>query len=1181
MNPFRLLMVLCLSLSAGLYAQSQSGAREAAESFFRDKLDGIGIHRSFRFVKTERHGDVWVFECGDPAGFVLVKNAPGYPVAGYSTANRLSRDGRIPGPANRFLEALAAAPPEAFRPLKSGYRPVEPMLRTIWSQEGFFNYYCPEDLAGPDGHVYAGCAAVAMGQIIRFYGKFNDFNVSDSFTDPAYGTLSATVAGFDWTRMENRPVTVDTEVARLLYGLGVLVHMNFGTTSSTTSNYSVYDAFKRLKYFNAIRLMRSGVSPEEWLRNFVSNIQDFRPVYVSGSSHSFVCDGMDAGGFFHFNLGWYGYGDGYYPLNQVLSLDPAEAMFDLTPYTNNLPPSGFRMDTLTGERLLRWEKNRFSPVDPLFYRVYINDTTWFETYETNFNTAFLPAGNHELMVSAFYPQGESCWVGPIRQVTEGPEVMISDPALKLAMVQDLVREGIAGEGEPVTANRLSRLSRLEIRTPVSDLTGIEMCTNLQVLVIAPGSHTTIDLEPAVRLNRLKWIELSNIDGNIGLLANNRRLIHLSISGCRELNPEFLTRLTELQELELSDLPLTGTQVIGNLKWLRKLTLKNCGITGMAFVQDLTTLESLDLSGNQLTRFRLNDKLPELADLNISHNQLTDLFFLDYIPGMVNLNIGWNQINRFVTGLYFNKLQILNIENNLIDSVSFVFPVPTLRELIAGTNRIRNIGRMNTWAPGLTRLDLSGNRIRDMRTGGLQKLTYLDISDNQIDLADDLTAFPLLEHADVSSNRIADLFPLYDHQNAGGLKFLDVRNNPLSAESFANYTPDLRQAIDTLYLPDGPEPLSPGNPVPGRHGRPATGQVILGWETAPLPGGAFYELLTGTSRDSLATFSTTTDREITVDARPDKHFYWRVRTVLPDTIFISGLFHFVTARPLSLPYEEDFEDYTSFAYFTEQSPYWLKASSGTASQSDGRIDPYRRFGGKQAIKLANSSDIRLPLDHLYQSSLYITMQVLIGSGCMGSVQFKGLNGAVIALWFKSNGRCDVMINGILHAETPYPVSAWFPLQLNLYGQGNGIWLKIGSTLLPVDWEFTGKLARLDEIELASRSGPNWPTDGQPLFHVDDLTIKATGSLTTGITPANGELQLYPNPATDIIHIEIPDSPVTPVITLTDLSGRTIGTTCLPEGAGRWQMSTSGTTTGIYLVRVVSAMKSYTRKILISK
>ncbi len=46
---------------------------------------------------------------------------------------------------------------------------VGPLCQTLWNQNYPWNSQCPEDPEGNGGHVYAGCVATAMGQVMKFW----------------------------------------------------------------------------------------------------------------------------------------------------------------------------------------------------------------------------------------------------------------------------------------------------------------------------------------------------------------------------------------------------------------------------------------------------------------------------------------------------------------------------------------------------------------------------------------------------------------------------------------------------------------------------------------------------------------------------------------------------------------------------------------------------------------------------------------------------------------------------------------------------------------------------------------------------------------------------------------------------------------------------------------------------
>ncbi|MFA6481377.1 MAG: C10 family peptidase [Bacteroidales bacterium] len=1184
MNRFKFIMVLCFSQCWLVYSFGQRDPGATAEKFFAQKLVDNHLPIAFHFDDPIRYGNLWIFECSDPKGFVLVRKSDSCRVVGYSVSNLFTRYKIIPSPALAILQSISAGNDQEneIERRKTACKPIGPLLRTTWSQEGYFNYYCPENAEGPDNHVYAGCVPVAMGQILRYFGKFNDFQLTVSYEDFPYGTLTANLGNYDWERMENRPITLDTEVSKLMYGLGVLTKMGYGPSGSSTSNFNVYDGFKKLKYFTAIRMIRSVTTPEVWSRNFHQNISDFQPIYVSGSGHSFVCDGIDAEGLFHFNLGWYGYADGYYPLNQIFSIDPSEAIFDLRPYSNNLPPANLILDTLNSQKILKWEKHRLAETDPIQYRIYLNDTTSFVTQETTFNTSYFPAGNHEIMVTAIYPQGESCWIGPIQFAVEGNTLEIPDLSLKRAIEEELIVEDIdLGTNFP-NINQLLKIKKLEISQPLSSLAGLENCHNLQVVKILPGEQVDIDLGPVSLLKRLKQLTLENVSAStIPLIARNDRLTYLELNHCPLDNLDFLAEISTLLSLKLSDIAITNTDIFSKLQSLKKITLTGCGLTFAGFIQDLTNLETIDLSRNQLPRVRLNAKLTELQDLNLSRNQINELFFLEYIPNIKKLYLNDNQITRFSTGLNLKYIKELNLQNNLIDSVWFGVSLPTLTRLSLGGNKIRTIRQLNDFVPELTYLDIGHNQIRDFWNCSLQYLEYLDFSENKLDLINALVANPGLKHVDLSNNLLADIYPVTDHTSSSNIQFLDLTGNPLSVESVQDLSPSIREIIDTLLLPAYPQTMSPGHPVPTRNQAVKSPNTELSWETVQLPATGYYEIFTGPSAGSLKLAGQSLVPLYQVDLSPGQNLYWRIRSVLPDTSYLSGVFKLVTYEPFSLPFKETFENYAAFGQFSELSDCWIRASKETSSTTDGIIDPYRRSEGKQSLKLYNISDLHLPMSHLYQSSLYISMQLLVSTGNIGSVRLNDINGANLELFFKSNGRFDLFLNNKFLSELPFSVAEWFTLQFNLYSKGNEIWIKVGNTDIPVPFVFTGHTVHVGEMQLASAPGRNWPFDGQPLFHIDNLEIKAYGAMTSETTGFSPEILLYPNPASQYIVLETSSQVDHPKISLFDFSGRRVEAELSAEGSGRWRIDLMNLVPGIYLIRIDSGSSSYFDKFLISR
>ena len=46
---------------------------------------------------------------------------------------------------------------------------VEPLIHTTWHQGCYYNSYFPEEPTAPCGHLWTGCVATAMAQVMKFY----------------------------------------------------------------------------------------------------------------------------------------------------------------------------------------------------------------------------------------------------------------------------------------------------------------------------------------------------------------------------------------------------------------------------------------------------------------------------------------------------------------------------------------------------------------------------------------------------------------------------------------------------------------------------------------------------------------------------------------------------------------------------------------------------------------------------------------------------------------------------------------------------------------------------------------------------------------------------------------------------------------------------------------------------
>lgn len=229
--------------------------------------------------------------------------------------------------------------------IKSG-KGVSQLLTTTWNQNCYYNALCPYDADASAYYcdrVAAGCVAVAMAQVMKYWNYPYQGQNSHSYSDPIYGTQSANFGNtvYDWTNMPDYLTSSNTAVARLIYHCGVAVNTTYNIAENGGSGAYLSDAASVMKtYFNYTNSgfhYKDDFSAAEWNNKLTNELNNKRPVLYRGGTHAFVCDGFEGINYFRFNWGWGGSCDGYFYLN---SLTPCSshnytsdqgAIFDLYP----------------------------------------------------------------------------------------------------------------------------------------------------------------------------------------------------------------------------------------------------------------------------------------------------------------------------------------------------------------------------------------------------------------------------------------------------------------------------------------------------------------------------------------------------------------------------------------------------------------------------------------------------------------------------------------------------------------------------------------------------------------------------------------------------------------------------------------------------------------------------------
>lgn len=281
---------------------------------------------------------IYIFNDEKRNAFLLVGADDALPATiGYGSNLADAKGLRAPG-FEYWLDALARQ--AAYRLNTSEYNteyirkerpqraPIAPLLDTEWGQSSPYNKLCPRD--GKDNTV-TGCVATAMAQTMKYF-NWPDTGEGEITYNSRIGRLTARFDKWDYDWEHMLPTYYGDEetaewlpVARLMYLCGYSVQMNYSTSGSGAASYRIAPALGTyFKYDKGLRyLERDYFTLDQWESMIYDNLANVGPIIYDGQSyeggHSFVCDGYDEDGFFHFNWGWEGLSDGYYILD---ALDP-------------------------------------------------------------------------------------------------------------------------------------------------------------------------------------------------------------------------------------------------------------------------------------------------------------------------------------------------------------------------------------------------------------------------------------------------------------------------------------------------------------------------------------------------------------------------------------------------------------------------------------------------------------------------------------------------------------------------------------------------------------------------------------------------------------------------------------------------------------------------------------------
>jgi len=353
------------------YSQQRTEAEAAAiaKAFMQNNGYDFKITKSITpaKIRAKKAGEItpyYIFNDTQKGGFVIVGGQEAMSdILAYSDEDCFDIDD-MPPSAAEWLEAysqsaiIAADEPEKSKAEKraaakafiesnfSLRQNVEPLLGEIKYNQGTpYNKKCPtlKVMQGgkmKTGKAVTGCTQTAMAMLMRYWkwperprgSKTYTFNYDYTETTTKQMTLSVnfdSVEPYRWDlmlpRYEGHTYTTEQAdaIAILRYHCGISNGAGYGLggTGAALRPQGLVDYFYYANDWKGDNFGNYKDKPNgftEYRAMLADELSQGRPIWAAGSNventgaHSYIVDGYDLNGLFHFNLGWNGGSNGYY-----------------------------------------------------------------------------------------------------------------------------------------------------------------------------------------------------------------------------------------------------------------------------------------------------------------------------------------------------------------------------------------------------------------------------------------------------------------------------------------------------------------------------------------------------------------------------------------------------------------------------------------------------------------------------------------------------------------------------------------------------------------------------------------------------------------------------------------------------------------------------------------------------
>ena len=289
---------------------------------------------------------------------------------------------------------------------------------------------------------------------------------------------------------------------------------------------------------------------------------------------------------------------------------------------------------------------------------------------------------------------------------------------------------------------------------ITDMTGIEYFTNLEILSINYQPLVTLDLSHNTKLKKLDmWCDsqLTSLDLSPNVMLEKatvklETLRSLNVTNCANLRRldctsntlksldvshcPLLTHLScsnnNLDSLDLSGCPLLTRLVCGNNFGLKSVNLSQCTELDSLYLGNSRSMKSIDITHNTKLKYVEFYQSTSLRAVDFSHN--TELLSMDCskctkmktldVSGLPNIQklICREADTMSVNVANCNNLKSIDLSGTLVDSID-VSQCPALKQLLVSNCGLKSLDVSKN--SQLTKLDCGYNQLYDLRLGNIR------------------------------------------------------------------------------------------------------------------------------------------------------------------------------------------------------------------------------------------------------------------------------------------------------------------------------------------------------------------------------------------------------------------------------------------------------------------------------